>query len=69
LFIAIPSVVVFSIYRGRVSALISELEAASTHIMALLAAQYKRVTAAAAAAAASRATTPLKVSARNRGDV
>ncbi len=54
LFIAIPSMVVYSLYRGRVSALISELEAASTHIMALLAAQYKRVTAAAAAAAANR---------------
>ena len=59
LFIAIPSVAVFSIYRGRVSSLISEMEAASTHIMALLAAQYKRVTAAAAAAAANRAA-PLK---------
>jgi biopolymer transport protein ExbB len=49
LFIAIPSMVIYSIYRGRVSSLISELEAATTHIMALLAAQYKRVTAAAAA--------------------
>ncbi len=65
LFIAIPSVVVFSLYRGRVSALISEMEAASTHIMALLAAQYKRVTAAAAAAAANRTVVPLK-SARSR---
>ncbi len=49
--IAIPAMIVFSIYRGRVNALISELEAASTHIMALLAAQYKRVTAAARAQA------------------
>lgn len=64
LFIAIPSVAVFSIYRGRVSALISEMEAASTHIMALLAAQYKRVTAAAAAA---NRTVPLKTT-RSRGE-
>jgi biopolymer transport protein ExbB len=69
LFIAIPSVVVFSIYRGRVSALISEMEAATTHIMALLAAQYKRVTAAAAAAAATRAATPVKAAGRTRGDL
>lgn len=69
LFIAIPSVAVFSIYRGRVSSLISEMEAASTHIMALLAAQYKRVTAAAAAAAANRTTTTIKAtSGRTRSD-
>jgi biopolymer transport protein ExbB len=49
LFIAIPSMIVYSIYRGRVNSLISELEAAATHIMALLAAQYKRVTAQARA--------------------
>jgi biopolymer transport protein ExbB len=55
LFIAIPSMVIYSIYRGRVSALISEMEAASTHIMALLAAQYKRITAAAAANRAAAA--------------
>jgi len=55
LFIAIPSMIIYSIYRGRVSGLISELEAASTHIMALLAAQYKRITAAQAAAAAAAA--------------
>ena len=54
--IAIPAMIVYSIYRGRVNALISELEAASTHIMALLAAQYKRVTAAARAQA--QATQP-----------
>lgn len=49
LFIAIPSMIVYSVYRGRVNSLISELEAAATHIMALLAAQYKRVTAQARA--------------------
>ena len=69
LFIAIPSVAVFSIYRGRVAGLISEMEAASTYIMALLAAQYKRVTAAAAAAAANRAAAPLKTTTvRSRTD-
>ena len=49
LMIAVPSMIIYSIYRGRVNSLISELEAAATHIMALLAAQYKRVTAQARA--------------------
>ena len=47
--IAIPSMIIYSIYKGRVNSLISDLEAAATHIMALLAAQYKRVTAQARA--------------------
>lgn len=47
--IAIPSMIVYSIYKGRVNSLISELESAATHIMALLGAQYKRVTAQARA--------------------
>jgi len=47
--IAVPSMIVYSIYKGRVNSLISELEAAATHIMALLGAQYKRVTAQARA--------------------
>jgi biopolymer transport protein ExbB len=47
--IAIPSMIVYSLYKGRVNSLISELEAAATHIMALLSAQYKRVTAQARA--------------------
>jgi biopolymer transport protein ExbB len=65
LFIAIPSMVIYSIYRGRVSSLICELEAATTNIMALLAAQYKRVTAAAAAQrAASQASAQVKPSGR-----
>lgn len=64
LFIAIPSVGIYAIYRGRVSALISEMEAASTHIMALLGAQYKRVTAAAAAAAAANRTVSVKAPSR-----
>jgi len=47
--IAIPCMIVYSIYKGRVNSLISEMEAAATHIMALLGAQYKRVTAQARA--------------------
>ncbi len=42
LIISIPSVIFYSIFRGKVQKLIAELEAAMTHIMALLAAQYKR---------------------------
>ena len=47
--IGIPALIFYSIFRGRVQRLISELEAASTHLMALLAAQYKRATSRAAA--------------------
>ena len=42
LVVSIPSLVFYSYFRGKVQKLISELEAAMTHIMALLAAQYKR---------------------------
>jgi len=55
LIIGIPALVVYSMYRGKAQRLISELEAASTHLMALLSAQYKR----AARAAASR--TPAQI--------
>lgn len=57
LLIAIPSMIVYSIYRGKVNSLVSELEAAATHIMALLGAQYKRM-------AAARAARPQQPSAR-----
>lgn len=50
--IGIPALIFYSIFRGRVQRLISELEAASTHLMALLAAQYKRATSRAAARSA-----------------
>ena len=40
--IGIPALIFYSLFRGRVQGLVSELEAAATHIMALLAAQYKR---------------------------
>jgi biopolymer transport protein ExbB len=49
LVIAIPAMMIASIYRGKVNNLVSEMESAATHIMALLSAQYKRVTAARAA--------------------
>jgi len=42
LIISIPALIFYSIFRGKVQKLIAELEAAMTHIMALLAAQYKR---------------------------
>lgn len=42
LVIGIPSLIFYSIFRGKVQRLIAELEAAMTHIMALLAAQHKR---------------------------
>lgn len=49
LIIGIPSLMAYAIYRGKVQRFISELEAASTHLMALLSAQYKRATRAVAA--------------------
>lgn len=50
LIIGIPALIIYAMYRGKAQRLVSELESASTHLMALLAAQYKR----AARAAASR---------------
>lgn len=49
LIIGIPALIFYAIFRGKVNRLISEMEAATTHLMALLAVQYKR-----AARAASR---------------
>jgi biopolymer transport protein ExbB len=56
LLVAIPCVLAYAVFRGRVQRLIAELEAAATHLMALLSAQYKKATARAAAqrAAATR---------------
>jgi biopolymer transport protein ExbB len=48
--IGIPALIFYALFRGKVNRLISEMEAATTHLMALLAVQYKR----AARAAASR---------------
>jgi biopolymer transport protein ExbB len=42
LVIGIPALMFYSIFRGKVNRLISEMEAATTHLMALLAVQYKR---------------------------
>lgn len=42
--IGIPALIFYSMFRGRVQGLVAELEAASTHIMALLSTQYKRAT-------------------------
>ncbi len=42
--IGIPALIFYSIFRGKVQKMISEMEAAMTHLMALLAAQYKRAT-------------------------
>ena len=44
--IGIPALIFYSLFRGKVQGLVAELEAASTHIMALLAAQYKRASGA-----------------------
>jgi biopolymer transport protein ExbB len=51
LIIGIPALIIYAFLRGKSQRLVSELESASTHLMALLAAQYKR----AARAAVSRA--------------
>ena len=44
LVIGITAMIFYSIFRGRVQRYISELEAASTHLMALLSAQFQRRT-------------------------
>lgn len=48
LVIGIPALIFYSIFRGKTNRLISEMEAATTHLMALLAVQYKRAARAAA---------------------
>lgn len=49
LLIAIPCAIAYALFRSRVQRLIAELESSSTHLMALLSAQYKKATARAAA--------------------
>ncbi|MGI8602628.1 MAG: MotA/TolQ/ExbB proton channel family protein [Verrucomicrobiales bacterium] len=56
LIVAIPVVLAYAVFRGRVQRLIAELEAAATHLMALLSAQYKKATARAAAQRAATAS-------------
>ena len=48
LVIGIPALIFYAIFRGKVNRLISEMEAATTHLMALLAVQYKRAARAVA---------------------
>jgi biopolymer transport protein ExbB len=55
LLVAIPCVLAYAVFRGRVQRLVAELEAAATHLMALLSAQYKKATARAAAQRAAAA--------------
>ena len=43
LVIAIPSLIFYAVFRARVNRLISELETATTHLMATLGAQYKQI--------------------------
>jgi biopolymer transport protein ExbB len=57
LLVAIPCVLAYAVFRGRVQRLIAELEAAATHLMALLSAQYKKATARAAAQRAASSGT------------
>ena len=47
LVIGIPALMFYAIFRGKVNRLISEMEAATTHLMALLAVHYKRAARAA----------------------
>lgn len=56
LVVGIPALVFYSIFRARVAGLTAELEAATTHIMALLGAQYKRATARARAGGKKQST-------------
>lgn len=58
LLVAIPCVLAYAVFRGRVQRLIAELEAAATHLMALLSAQYKKAAARAAAQRAAGAAPP-----------
>ena len=48
LVIGIPALIFYAIFRGKANRLISEMEAATTHLMALLAVQYKRAARAVA---------------------
>ncbi|MEM0898211.1 MAG: MotA/TolQ/ExbB proton channel family protein [Verrucomicrobiota bacterium] len=58
--IGIPALIVYSVFRGKVQGLVAEMEAASTHIMALLGSQYKRAAKAARSAQAARRRSELQ---------
>lgn len=53
LIIGIPALMIYAMLRGKAQRLVSELESASTHLMALLSAQYKRAARAAASRSAA----------------
>ena len=55
LMIGIPALVFYSIFRGRVQKYIAELEAAATHLMALLHSQVERQQSSPAYTPAQRA--------------
>jgi len=57
LVVGIPALIFYSIFRGRVQKYIAELEAATTHLMALLSAQYQTATHRSSARAARDANT------------
>ena len=59
LVIGIPALIFYSIFRGKTNRLISEMEAATTHLMALLAVQYKRAARAVATRQAGGAETAM----------
>ncbi len=48
LVVGIPSIIAYALLRGRVQRCLSELEAAATHIMALLSSHFKRTTSSTA---------------------
>lgn len=58
LVIGIPALIGYSIFRGKANRLISEMEAATTHLMALLAVQYKRAARAVAGRQTAGGATP-----------
>jgi biopolymer transport protein ExbB len=55
LIIGIPALIIYAFLRGKSQRLVSELESASTHLMALLSAQYKRAARAAVSRAGAQA--------------
>ncbi len=59
LVIGIPTLIFYALFRGRVQRLVAEMEAATTHLMALLAAQYKRGASGAGVTAANAQTGPV----------
>ena len=57
LFIGIPALAFYAVFRGKVQKLISEMEAATTHLLALFAAEYRMSMRQSVPRAGSRART------------